>query len=69
MEFEEIELRTKTVYGFMKFSRELLETAGYIDALISNAIAESIASAIDKAGLYGVGENEPKGILTYTGIN
>ncbi|HDJ1468243.1 TPA: phage major capsid protein [Clostridioides difficile] len=69
MEFEGIELRTKTVYGYMKISLELLESAGNIDAIISNAIAESIASAIDKAGLYGVGENEPKGILTYTGIN
>ncbi|HGM1391322.1 TPA: phage major capsid protein, partial [Clostridioides difficile] len=61
MEFEGIELRTKTVYGYMKISLELLESAGNIDAIISNAIAESIASAIDKAGLYGVGENEPKG--------
>ena len=49
----------------MKISLELLESAGNIDAIISNAIAESIASAIDKAGLYGVGEDEPKGVLTY----
>ncbi|EGT4004857.1 phage major capsid protein [Clostridioides difficile] len=69
MEFEGINLKTKTVYGYMKISLELLESAGNIDAIISNAIAESIASAIDKAGLYGVGENEPKGVLTYTGIN
>ena len=47
MEFEGINLKTKTVYGYMKISLELLE----------------------KAGLYGVGEDEPKGVLTYTGIN
>lgn len=69
MEFEGINLKTKTVYGYMKISLELLESASNIDAVVSNAIAESIASAIDKAGLYGVGENEPKGVLTYTGIN
>ncbi|HAU5324740.1 TPA: phage major capsid protein [Clostridioides difficile] len=69
MEFEGINLKTKTVYGYMKISLELLESASNIDAVVSNAIAESIARVIDKAGLYGVGENEPKGILTYTGIN
>ncbi|WP_332933505.1 phage major capsid protein [Clostridioides difficile] len=69
MEFEGIDLKTKTVYGYMKISLELLESASNIDAIISDAIAESIARVIDKAGLYGVGESEPKGILTYTGIN
>ncbi|HFL2584447.1 TPA: phage major capsid protein [Clostridioides difficile] len=69
MEFEGIDLKTKTVYGYMKISLELLESAGNIDEIISNAIAESIARVIDRAGLYGVGESEPKGILTYTGIN
>lgn len=69
MEFEGINLRTKTVYGYIKISLELLESASNIDTVISNTIAESIARAIDKAGLYGNGENEPKGILTYAGIN
>ncbi|EDS76432.1 putative phage capsid protein [Clostridium botulinum C str. Eklund] len=58
MSFGSVELRSKTVYGLMKISLELLESAKNIDTVIKDAMAKSIAQCIDKAGLYGEGDGK-----------
>ncbi|HHQ4189815.1 TPA: phage major capsid protein [Clostridium perfringens] len=69
MEFEPIELKSKTIYGLMQISLELLNSAQNIDAVIEQAMSKAVAQVIDKKGLYGNGDKEPKGILTYDNIN
>lgn len=69
MTFGEVELKSKMVYGLMKISLELLKSAQNIDQVIEQAMAQALSQAIDKSGLYGTLEHEPKGILTYTDIN
>ncbi|MDH5085198.1 phage major capsid protein [Clostridium perfringens] len=69
MTFESIELKSKTAYGFMKISLELLESARNIDEVISQALSKAVAEMIDSNGLYGDGVLQPKGLLTYDTIN
>lgn len=69
MSFGKVELKSKTIYGLMKVSLELFESAQNLEEVIKDAMAKAIAQGIDKSGLYGNGETEPKGILTYDNIN
>lgn len=69
MTFGEVNLKSRTVYGLMKISLELLSSANNIDQIIQQAMSNAIAQSIDIAGLYGDGELQPKGILTYDDIN
>lgn len=75
MTFEGIDLKTKMVYGLMKISLELFNSAANLETVIQNAMAQAIAQAIDKAGIYGLGydesksQYEPLGITNNTGIN
>lgn len=69
MTFGAVELKSKTIYGLMKISLEMLDSAKNIDGVITNAMAKALAQGIDKNGLYGDGELSPKGILTYENIN
>lgn len=67
--FGSVDLKTKTIYGLIKISLELLKSAN-IEDVIRESMAKALAQAIDKAGLYGLGNGiEPKGILTYDDIN
>lgn len=67
--FKGVTLKSKMAYGVMKISLELFRTASNIDYIITTAMATSLANMIDKAGLYGNGDVEPKGILTLPDIN
>lgn len=67
--FEGIDLKSKTVYGLMQISLETLESAKNLDTIVKQAMADSLMDAIDKAMLYGQGEKEIKGLLTYDTIN
>ena len=69
MTFGAVELKSRTIYGLMKISLELLNSANNIDQVIQQAMANAIAQSIDTVGLYGDGELQPKGILTYDDIN
>ena len=69
MTFAPVELKSKTIYGLMKVSLELLESATNIEQVITQAMANAIAQAVDKAGLYGKGDKEPLGITKVDGIN
>lgn len=69
MSFGSVELKSRTIYGLMKISLELLNSAKNIDQVIQQAMANSIAQSIDTVGLYGDGQLQPKGILTYEDIN
>lgn len=69
MSFAPITLKSKTIYGLMKISLELLNSASNIEQIVTQAMAESVAQAIDKAGLYGKGDKEPLGIIRVEGIN
>ena len=69
MSFAPITLKSKTIYGLMKISLELLNSASNIEQIVTKAMAESVAQAIDKSGLYGKGDKEPLGIIRVEGIN
>ncbi|NFN17445.1 phage major capsid protein [Clostridium botulinum] len=75
MSFAPIELKSKTIYGLMKLSLELLHSASNIEQVVTQAMAQAIAQAIDNAGLYGRGTDEnkkvyePLGITRVEGIN
>ncbi|MGL5087587.1 MAG: phage major capsid protein [Clostridium sp.] len=75
MTFEPVELKTKTIYGLMKISIELFNSAANIETVLRESMANAMAEAIDKSGLYGKGFNEelqqyePLGITKAPGIN
>lgn len=69
MAFEGVELKSKTAYGLMKVTLEVLHSAQNLDTLLRNTMAQAIADMIDKACLFGQGGSEPKGILNDTDIN
>lgn len=69
MEFEPVTLKSRTVYGLMSITLEALQSSANLEAVVRNAISESIARTIDRACLFGDGANEPKGVLTYDDIN
>lgn len=70
MSFEGVTLKSKTAYGLMSITLELLHSAQNLSAIIQNSMAESIANMIDYACLFGDGgEKEPLGILNNENIN
>lgn len=69
MTFEGVELKSKTAYGVMKVTLEVLHSAQNLDSLLRETMAQAIADMIDKACLFGNGTVEPKGILKNTDIN
>lgn len=79
MTFGSIELKSKTIYGLMEITEELLNSSN-CESIVTQAMAKATAQALDRAGLYGQGIiydtdgttikiNEPKGITTYDSIN
>ncbi|EJB0234187.1 phage major capsid protein [Vibrio vulnificus] len=67
--FEKAELNPKSLAVIVVVSRELLEDSVNIDQVLSNSLAECMASALDTAVFYGAGgDKEPQGISNVTGI-
>jgi len=70
MTFAGVTLHSKMVYGLVKLTLEILHSAQNLDSIVTNAMAQAIAVAIDSKMLYGQGNTiEPKGILTYSDLN
>lgn len=69
MEFESVDLKSKTVYGLISLTLEAVKSSANLDSVVRNAMSESVAQAIDYNCLFGNGVEQPKGILTYDTIN
>ena len=71
MEFEGVELKTKTAYGLMSITIEAMNSSANLETVVAQAMAESLARLIDYKLLFGAGADadEPQGILTYSTIN
>lgn len=70
MSFDQITLTPKSVSGWMEFSRKLLlQSSLDVNFMVSNDLAQAIATAIDAAAINGSGSsNQPRGILQGIGI-
>ena len=66
-----VSMSPKTLGAFTDVTRQLLiQSSLDVEALIRDDLAQSIATAIDKAGLEGSGSSgNPEGILNTTGVN
>lgn len=66
-----VSMTPKTLGAFTDVTRQLLiQSSLDVEALIRDDLAQSIATAIDKAGLEGSGSSgNPEGILNVTGVN
>lgn len=66
-----VSMSPKTLGAFTDVTRQLLiQSSLDVEALIRDDLAQSIATAIDKAGLEGSGSSgNPTGILNTTGVN
>jgi HK97 family phage major capsid protein/HK97 family phage prohead protease len=66
-----VSMSPKTLGAFTDVTRQLLiQSSLDVEALIRDDLAQSIATAIDKAGLEGSGASgNPEGILNTTGVN
>ncbi len=66
-----VSMAPKTLGAFTDVTRQLLiQSSLDVEALIRDDLAQSIATAIDKAGLEGSGASgNPEGILNTTGVN
>ena len=66
-----VSMAPKTLGAFTDVTRQLLiQSSLDVEALIRDDLAQSIATAIDKAGLEGSGSSgNPEGILNVTGVN
>ena len=63
-------LSPKTVAGSVKMTRRLIkQSAPSVEALIQRSLGVGAGLAIDKAGLQGIGDNQPGGIYGKTGVN
>lgn len=69
MEFEGVELKSKTAYGLISVTIEALRSSQNLESVLRSAMAESMARTIDLKCLFGSGADEPKGVLTYDEIN
>lgn len=69
MTFEGVTLNSKTAYGLMKITLEVLHSAANLDSLVMNAMAQSVANMIDSACLFGAGGKYPDGVMLNADIN
>ena len=67
--FEGVTLKGKMVYGLMQVSLEVLHSAANLSSVLMQAMSDSVADAVDKAMLFGVGTTDIKGIFNYDTIN
>lgn len=67
--FDSVTFSAKTLMGVVKLSEELFEDAPNVDAVVSNALAQSLALELDRVGLRGSGTDpEPRGVRNASGI-
>ncbi|HEY7804168.1 MAG TPA: phage major capsid protein [Orrella sp.] len=67
--FDAVTFEPKTLVTMVKLSRELLEDSLNINTAIELAIAGALGEAMDKAMLFGSGQNnEPLGLANHTGL-
>lgn len=74
MGFEPIKLYSRVIGVIVPVTEKLLREGQNVETAIRNALASAVAEEADRALLYGTGDGteeaiEPKGILTYEGIN
>lgn len=67
--FTKVTMEGKTLGVLVNVTEELLDSAENLEYQLVNSCGKAIALAIDKAILYGTGENSIKGISLYDGIN
>lgn len=67
--FTKVTMEGKTLGVLVNVTEELLDSADNLEYQLVNSCGKAIALAIDKALLYGTGENSIKGISTHEGIN
>lgn len=66
----QIGLTPKTVAAYTDITRRLmLQSTPDAERIVRNDLASAVAQAIDLAGFYGAGGNEPTGIANVSGIN
>lgn len=66
----QIALSPKTVAAYTDITRRLmLQSTPDAERVVRNDLASAVAQAIDLAGFYGAGGNEPTGIAQTSGIN
>lgn len=69
LSFHKVTMTPKHAGAMTELSRNmLLQTSPDIEALVRSDFAAILAEAIDKAAIVGGGANEPKGILSTSGI-
>lgn len=69
MTFDSVTMTPKHAGGLVEMSRQLLQQSSPdIEQLVRNDLSAMLAQAIDSALINGGGTNEPKGVLTTTGI-
>lgn len=77
LEFDSVELKAKTIYGYAYVSLEALSSSHDLEGTIMNAFSEALAQGIDNAMLYGqyndstkvYDEFAPSGVLNNENIN
>jgi len=69
MAFDSVTLAPKHAGGLTELSRQLIQQSSPdIEQLVRDDLAAILAQAIDSATILGGGANEPKGVLSTTGI-
>jgi HK97 family phage major capsid protein len=67
--FERVTFTARTLVGFIKLSRELVEDAANAEDVVRSAFAKALAVKLDLAALYGSGiAPEPNGVKNQSGI-
>lgn len=68
--FAAVTLEAKSLAGFTRVSRELMEDSLNIGSILENIFAQAAALEFDRAALFGTGaDNQPTGIFNTSGIN
>lgn len=68
--FGRVLLTAKSLMGYVKVSRELLDDSVNVGEILQNAITKAAALELDRACLYGTGaDNQPEGLAVISGIN
>ncbi|HEX7080048.1 MAG TPA: phage major capsid protein [Gammaproteobacteria bacterium] len=68
--FDAVTLTSKTIVGLTKLSLELAQDSVNVEEAITRALTQSMAVAIDQAGLIGDGSgNNPMGVANFAGRN
>lgn len=69
MDFDSVSMTPKHVGGFTEMSRQLIQQSSPdVEQLVRDDLAYLVAKAIDTALIKGGGTNEPKGVLSTSGI-